>query len=206
MIDERSGDLVARWREGNQQAAAELFHRYADQLIALARRRLGRDLRQRLDPEDVVQSVYRSFFAEARAGRFQLERGGDLWRLLVTITLHKLQNQGKHARRASAPLNGNSRSAVKTACCRTPTCWPKSHRRRKRAALADELEHAMRGLEPLHRRMFELRLQGHNFEEIAAATARCERTVRRVLNRVKQQLEEWYAANGGIPKIAEGHP
>jgi DNA-directed RNA polymerase specialized sigma24 family protein len=35
-----------------------------------------------------------------------------------------------------------------------------------------------------------LRLQGYSLEEIAAATQRCERTVRRILERVKEQLEK----------------
>src|SRR5262249_27106249 len=57
-------------------------------------------------------------------------------------------------------------------------------------ALADEVEQFMRGLEPLHRRMLELRLQGYNIFEIAAQVNAGERTVRRVLQRIKQMLEE----------------
>src|SRR5262245_49776131 len=92
-MDERSGDLLARWRTGDQQAAVELFRRYVDRLIALVRSRLSAKFSRRLDAEDVVQSVYRTFFAEARDCRFDLQHGGDLWRLLVTIALHKLQHQ-----------------------------------------------------------------------------------------------------------------
>ena len=55
-------------------------------------------------------------------------------------------------------------------------------------ALADELEQVMTRLEPLHRRMLELRLQGYNLLEIGAATKRTERTVRRVLELIKEQL------------------
>src|SRR5262245_39684709 len=90
---DKASDLVQRWRGGDQAAAAELFRRYADRLIALARSRMSQRLAQRVDPEDVVQSAYRSFFANTREGRYALDRGGDLWQLLVTITLHKLQHQ-----------------------------------------------------------------------------------------------------------------
>src|SRR5262245_5701318 len=76
-----SGNLVARWRQGDQQAAAELFHRYASRLTALARSQLSGQLAHRIDPEDVVQSVCRCFFADTREGRYELQRGGDLWRL-----------------------------------------------------------------------------------------------------------------------------
>src|SRR5262249_18756127 len=91
--DERSGDLLARWRQGDQQAAHELFQRYAARLVALARSRLSSKLSHRIEPEDVVQSAYRSFFGDARDGRYDLQRGGDLWRLLVAITLNKLHDQ-----------------------------------------------------------------------------------------------------------------
>src|SRR5262249_45888213 len=62
-----------------QPAASELFQRYAGRLIALARSRLSTKVSKRVDPEDVVQSAYRSFFAGARDGCYDLERGGDVW-------------------------------------------------------------------------------------------------------------------------------
>ena len=56
------------------------------------------------------------------------------------------------------------------------------------AALADEVEQLMRGLDPLQRRMFELRLQGCTLNEIADDTRRSLRTVRRMLDRIKEHL------------------
>ena len=35
-------------------------------------------MRQKVDPEDVVQSAYRSFFAAASDGHYDLQRAGDL--------------------------------------------------------------------------------------------------------------------------------
>src|SRR5262249_40685711 len=90
--DDDSAALVKRWTEGDERAAAELVNRYTGRLLALARSHLSAKLAARLDPEDVVQSAYRSFFADARDDRFVLKRSGDLWRLLAAITLHKLQH------------------------------------------------------------------------------------------------------------------
>lgn len=59
-------------------------------------------------------------------------------------------------------------------------------------ALADVLEKLMRDCRPLDARMLELRLQGYTLAEIAVETQRSEGTVWRVLNRVKQHLEQWY--------------
>jgi RNA polymerase sigma-70 factor (ECF subfamily) len=191
MPDDVSINLVARWRDGDQLAANELFRRYAEQLIALARSRLSGKFSQRVDPEDVVQSAYRSFFHGTRDGRYDIQRGGDLWQLLVVITLHKLQHQvrrnlaGKRSVNREQPLAGeNGLLAIQT--------HVQSHEPSpvEALALADELEQLMRKLEPLHRRMLELRLQGYNVDEIATETQRCPGTVRRILDRVKRQLEQ----------------
>ena len=58
------------------------------------------------------------------------------------------------------------------------------------AALADTLEQLFRGLEPLQRRMVEMRLQGFSLDEIADDVRRSERTVRRLLEQVKERLRE----------------
>lgn len=187
MAQEATIDLVARWRSGDQGAADQLFQRYAHRLAALVRSRLSARFAQRLDAEDVVQSAYRSFFGHVREGRFAIERGGDLWQLLVVMTMHKLQHQVRH------------NTAEKRSVVREQSDTPHDERfvnliaqepsPIEAVALADQLEDVMRRLEPLHRRMLELRLQGHDWAEIAAATQRTQRTVRRVLERVKEQLQ-----------------
>jgi RNA polymerase sigma-70 factor (ECF subfamily) len=190
-MPEESSNLVARWRAGDQAAAAELFQRYASRLIALARSRLSARLAQRVDPEDVVQSAYRSFFGDAKDGRCDVGRGGDLWQLLVTITLHKLHDQVKRHRRAKRAVDremsvGSDESWLNVEA-HLATHVPSPM---EAVALADEVEQVMRELKPMYRRIVELRLQGYNIDEIAAATQSGERTVRRVLDQVKQQLAQ----------------
>jgi RNA polymerase sigma-70 factor (ECF subfamily) len=193
-------DLVARWRTGDQQAAADLFRRYAERLIALARSRLSTKMARRIDPEDVVQSAYRSFFSDSRADRCDVERGGDLWQLLVTITLHKLHH---HVTRASAQKRAVDRE--RNFGSEDSLLGIQAHLRAQEPspmealALSELLEQVMRQLDPRERRMFELRLQGHNLEEIAAATSLSRRTVRRTLAEVKQRLEQWYNRSDRSP-------
>src|SRR6185312_13260850 len=88
--------LLERFRGGDDSAAAALFARYFERLTLLARSRLSARLARRTDPEDVIQSVYRSFFVGVREGRYSLGRGGDLWRLLASITKRKLLRQVRH--------------------------------------------------------------------------------------------------------------
>ena len=49
-VNDPVANLVERWRQGDQQAAAELFQRYASRLIALAHSRLPTNLSHRVDP------------------------------------------------------------------------------------------------------------------------------------------------------------
>src|SRR5262245_30041642 len=89
-------ELAARLRAGDQGAASEVFRRFAGRLIALARARLDTRLRCKLDPEDVVQSVYRSFFGRCRAGQFDLATWDALWSLLTVITVRKCLNRTEY--------------------------------------------------------------------------------------------------------------
>src|SRR5689334_7407570 len=64
--------LLERFRRGHERAAAEIFDCYFQRLAGLARSRLSPRLASRTDPEDIVLSVYRSFFSGARRGRYAL--------------------------------------------------------------------------------------------------------------------------------------
>lgn len=189
-MDDLSVNLLARWREGDQQAATELFQRYAERLVALANRRLSAKLTARVAAEDVVQSVYCSFFTGARDGRYVLQESGDLWRLLVTITLHKVQHQfkrhnsGKRAVGMEQPLRDADGSFLLP-----PELLVNDPSPEESVALTELLDRVMEGLDPVQKRIVELRLQGYNIGEIAEQTSRTRPTVRRVLDRVKQQLE-----------------
>ena len=184
-MDQPSAELLDRLRVGDEDAAAVLFDRYVERLVALAGSRLSARLARRLDPEDVVLSAWRSFFVGARQGRFSLEHSGDLWRLLASITLHKLYRQaarhraGRRALGREVPEAGGS-ILERLARDREPT--PD-----EAAALADEVEQVLSQCDELARRVLELRLEGLLIEEIAAQVGRSERTVRRILDGVKDQ-------------------
>ena len=198
MKDKQSAELMARWRDGDQQAADALFERYAERLLALVRTRLSGQLARRLDAEDVVQSAYRSFFIGARDGRFVLAQSGDLWRLMVGITLHKLHRQVQHHRAGKRALGReDDLQAIGGLSAFDAGTLARDPSPAEAAALTDELEQLMRGLDLHQRRIFELRLQGHTLEEIATDTRHSSRTVRRRLDQIKQYLEQRYQEHTG---------
>jgi DNA-directed RNA polymerase specialized sigma24 family protein len=199
MSDDPSVDLLARFRAGDPKAADELFERYTARLIALARRSLSSGLARRVEPEDVVQSVYRSFCVAAREDHYVLQRSGDLWKLLATITLNKVRRgvERHTALRRSVDrergFGGESSLAVMGAQCTAPEPTPS-----EALELVELVEGLLRPLKPIDRRIVELRMQGYRIEEIAYEVDRSERWVRRVL----EQAKVWLARSGQVSSDA----
>jgi RNA polymerase sigma-70 factor (ECF subfamily) len=180
---------VAGWCGGDQQAAADLFDRYAQRLIGLVRSRLPARLTQRIDAEDVVQSAYRSFFVSARDGEIEYRHGSDLWRLLVIITIRKLCNQvGWNQAAKRSPQREQRLDALEDAERIEGHVRNEEPSPLETLALVEEVEQIMRGLSPPQRRIVEMRLQGHSFDDISAETHYSNRTVCRVLERVRGEL------------------
>lgn len=197
-----SRELLDRFRDGDDAAATALFDRYAQRLLALARSRLSRQLARRTDAEDVVQSAYRSFFVRARSGEFTAEREGDLWRLLATITLHKLWRQVKHHRTGKRSLDreqvasGSPAIALEQIADREPSVADV-------IVAADELQWLLAQLEPVERQAVELRLQELPVAEIAARLGRSERSVGRWLAKARQLLYDRWADERDPPQNTE---
>src|SRR5688572_19224085 len=183
-----SAQLLHGHEAGDVDATEELFNRYVDRLIGLARKRLAPKLARRIDPEDVVQSAYRSFFTAAGRGRFVLEQSGDLWRLLAGITLNKLHRQVERNTAKKRDMSKDCALAEEGSLSVSPDVLSREPSPHEVVALADEIELLMRDLDPRHREMIQLRLQGYLVEEIAAQTERTQRTVLRALEGIKQKL------------------
>ena len=91
-------DLIDNVRAGSNDAAEEIVNEYTAALVAVARRQMGAKLARRVDPEDIIQSTYRSLFVRMREGEYELGSGRDLWKLLVTIALNKVRRKAKFHR------------------------------------------------------------------------------------------------------------
>lgn len=178
-----SAQLLTRCAAGDSVAEAALFERYVVRLTLLARARLSRRLAVRVDPEDIVLSAYRSFFLAAREQRFELRYSGDLWRLLVKITLRKVADQ---AERHTAQRRDMSRDEAGEANWRAVIARDPSAA--EVAQAIELLEQLLAALPPLGVRVVQLRLQGYRQDEIAAELHCAERTVRRWLERAGQRL------------------
>jgi len=88
-------ELLKRWMEGDDDAARRLFELYSQRLALLAEKNISQRLARRVDGDDIVQSVFRTFFRRSARGEFQIKDSAALWRLMVKITLAKVRSQAR---------------------------------------------------------------------------------------------------------------
>lgn len=178
--------LLRRFRAGEQDAATALYRRYAHRLQALATRQTSTALAPRFDPEDVVQSVFRTFFRRAAAGYYDVPDGEELWRLLLVLGLHKVRDLAvyHHAQKRDVArtwavdgLGGDDQTLS-------------TDDRVAYDSLRFVIDDAVRGLPESNRQIIELRIEGYEIAEIATQIGRSKRTVERTLQLFREQLRQ----------------
>jgi DNA-directed RNA polymerase specialized sigma24 family protein len=192
MIDS-TGDSVTRWlvslREGDGGAAENLWSRYFERLVDVARHRLGGFRRRVADEEDIAVSVFDTLVRGATNGRFPLlQDRRDLWTLLFAITKQKvagLKRWEGRIKRGAGRVRGdsvfdvildNGRSmSLDDLCGDEPT--PQFV-----ATLNDEHRHLLGLLrDETLQVVAQLTLEGYTTEEIARRLDKSVRTVQRKL-------------------------
>ncbi len=177
--------MLARFRQGDEQAAAEIYARYAHRLRALATKQVGADLAQRIDPDDIVQSVFRTFFRRVSAGQYDVPDRDELWQLLLVVGLNKIRAVGAHHRATKRDV-GNTMAGESYRKAIEREAGPEDEAFQVLRMVIDDV------LEPFpvdQRRIIELRIEGYEVAEIAEKTSRAKRSVERVLQGFRQALE-----------------
>jgi RNA polymerase sigma factor (sigma-70 family) len=178
--------LVRRFRQGSQDAATQLYVRYAQRLRALARTNSSTDLAGQIDPEDIVQSVFGSFFRGINQGYYDVPAGEDLWKLFLVIALNKIRAKAVYYHAAAR----DSRRTVSGETARPNLETVAATEDTESAFLELALDDALGSLPPRARRIVELRVEGHEVAEIARRTGRSKRTVERILQDARRKLDE----------------
>jgi RNA polymerase sigma-70 factor, ECF subfamily len=174
-VPEEANDrsLLRRVREGESEAAVQLYDRYARRLLALAAKRTGRDLSTRFDPEDVLQSVFRTFFRRAARGEYDLPDGSNLWGLLAVIAVNKVRAKGAYHR--AATRNVGNTTGDKPLLDVTED---------DETALTDlqmTIDEILGDLPESQRVIVRYRIEGEQVADIALKTGRSKRSVERAI-------------------------
>jgi RNA polymerase sigma-70 factor, ECF subfamily len=186
--------FMGRLRSGEDAVATEVFHRFARQLLALARRQVERRLARKVDPEDVVQSAFKSFFVRHREGKLAVGSWDALWGLLTLITLRKCADRAAYYRAARQDV-GREASAAADRDPLAESALDREPSPHEAAVLAETVEQLFRDAAEDERPVLELSLQGFTPAEIGLRLGRALRTVQRIREELRKRLE-WLHRQG----------
>jgi RNA polymerase sigma factor (sigma-70 family) len=184
------GEMLSRLRRKDQDAAAEIFHRFYHQLVRLAASQIVGKMRIKVPPEDLVQSVFFSFFQRVPAEAYKLDSWGGIWALLFEITLGKCNNlirsfltKKRNIKRevSESPHSEDELRPILTAIDREPTPM-------EAAMCADLVAQLLDGLDETARAIAELLLQAFSDGEIASRLNYSKRTIVRQKKRIRARL------------------
>ncbi len=95
---ESFGELLQRWHDGDESAAAEIDSQFRSLLCTRVSGWIGQPLRRRFDEEDIVQSTLSSFFRRARDGEYAIENPESAWHLLLAKAYYKTKQKVEYHR------------------------------------------------------------------------------------------------------------
>jgi RNA polymerase sigma-70 factor (ECF subfamily) len=191
--------LLRRLRGGSQDAATQLYLRYANRLRALAKTKCSTDLARLVDIEDIVQSVFGSFFRGASRGYYDVPAGEELWKLFLVIALNKIRAKGAYHRAAKRDVRtttGSEGLGQLAETCAEPDAVAYT-------ILQMTIDEALASMPPQYKQILLLRIEGYEVTEIASQTGRSRRTVERILQECRKNLADLLdRANGEEPRMA----
>ena len=179
-------DPTKRWvqgfRDGDPDLIAEFWNEYEVRLRRLAERNLGQQIRRRVGSEDVVQSVFRTFLRRAHQDEFELTDRQSLVALLSTITLNKIREKVRYHTRQKRGIDQERYLDVIADLAGKETTPDET-------AAFHEVEEMISDFNEDEQHIIQLRLENYTHQEIAQRLHCSERTVRRLVNRIRKRLE-----------------
>jgi DNA-directed RNA polymerase specialized sigma24 family protein len=184
-FDMHSPDAARR-----EEAARRIWLRFSARLRGLVRSRLDPRILRRAGEEDVLQSLFASFFAAPAGAGGPPQSRADLWRLLVHFALCKVVKNADYHRAQRRDVR-RERSLNDTPDAGFAPTEPEDLRwigPEDEAAAREEFDR-LRNLVPEDLLpVFDLRLEGYTNAEIARRIERVERTVELKLRAIRSVL------------------
>lgn len=182
--------LLHRFQAGSDEAATALYVRYVQRLEQLAHAQIDPAAVVRMDPEGIVQSVFRTFFRRVSGGQYDVGDREDLWKLLLVIALNKIRSTGAFHRaarrsiRRTEPLNADRPPA-------SADSEPQAV-----SVLRMTIDEIVADLPAGCDEIVRLRIEGFEVGEIARKTGRAKRSVERILQDFRRRLKATLAEDG----------
>jgi len=169
-------EVLDRANQGDSAAERILHEKYSQRLVHLASSRIAKIFNSKIDPQDIVQSVFCSFFVRARNETVSFRDWNELWSFLFTVTVRKCSEQANRFLRDKRNVNREAfqnqlaeRSEGFGLASSEPTPYQVSE-------FEETLANLMEPLTDTQRDIVRMRLDGCTNAEISKTLKRTERT------------------------------
>jgi DNA-directed RNA polymerase specialized sigma24 family protein len=185
---------LGQLQAGDPAAAQQLWERYFQHMVGLARQKLQGSPRRAADEEDVALSAFDSFCRNAERGRFpQLADRDSLWRLLVVITARKAGHLLRDERRQKrgGPANPPRPAGAPTGEVGLDQIVSREPDPEFAAEMAEECRRLLGSLGDKELEAVALwKMEGYTNEEIAGKLGYVVRSVKRKLQLIRHIWEK----------------
>jgi RNA polymerase sigma-70 factor (ECF subfamily) len=186
--------LVARARNGDEAATTQLLKQFEADVRMMVRVRLPRALRAQFDSMDFVQAVWASVFAGSKENSDAGSAFNDARQFrgfLAGVARNKVYEQHRRLTRTKKyDLGREERLYVRKGERDVPRDVPAHDPTPSENVQAnDRYGQLVHGKSVQETRVVELRRQGLTFEEIAERVGWNERSVRRVIDTLRERME-----------------
>jgi len=188
-------ELMARFRNGDGAAATELVTQYGPQIRRAIRvRGTGSRLGRILDSEDLMQSVFRTMWAQRTNPALEADEPGQLVNWLLSVAVNRRNERGRQA--AAAKRGGRHTDAGAEGLVAVPAGGPSPS-----AVLADRelLERVLALLSPDEKRIGEARAEGVEWKELAEQVGTTAEALRKQFHRAVARVLETLASSTVVP-------
>ncbi len=170
-------EIVARCRDGDREAFADLVRRYQSKVLTLA----ARILNSRVEAEDIAQDIFVKVFQSLRDFRGASQFSTWLYRITVNDCLNHIRRRARQQQTLSA-REANDRGGA------SPASNPqRALEQKERRAL---VQAKLQALSPEHRSILLLRdIEGLSYEEIGDVLQLESGTVKSRLHRARTELK-----------------
>jgi RNA polymerase sigma factor (sigma-70 family) len=181
-------DLLKRVQEGDEAALASLVEHYASTLRRVARASLGEPMRAHLDSIDLVQSVHRLLLVGLRNNKFEFRDHAQLLGLALTLVRRRVARHWRQMKNepgtATHMALGSDEGGEHEPAAKAngdPV---------DQLAVNEQFDRLLDTLDPLDRRVLELRMEGLSTADVARELGVEAAMLRVRLGRLRQKLRD----------------
>jgi RNA polymerase sigma-70 factor (ECF subfamily) len=191
MDDIEFAGLIARVKEGDQEAIGRLIERFGPEVRMMVRRRLPARLRSQFDTVDFTQVVWQSVIVDCRDRAEPFQDPRHLLGFLAGVVHNKVaQEYRRRTRTRKYDIGREEPLYVRRGDRDVPRELPADDPTPSEAVQADDrMDQLTAGRSPTEIRIVELRREGLTIDEVAARLDLHEKAVRRVIDSLRSRVE-----------------